>query len=91
MAKVKENLVEGLAHHKANRLDKAAQSYQQVLNIEPNNVDALHLLGVILLTNGEPTSAIEHIEHAVGLAPKRASILFHLGRLISLKTVLKMR
>ena len=73
LATVKKNLVEGLAHHKANRFDKAAQSYQQVLNIEPNNVDALHLLGVILLTNGEPTSAIEHIEHAVGLAPIKCS------------------
>ena len=32
----------GLAHHQAARLGKAAEAYRKVLEIEPNNFDALH-------------------------------------------------
>jgi protein O-GlcNAc transferase len=79
LASVKETLHEGLSHHKANRFDKAAHSYRRVLEAEPENPDALHLLGVVVLAQGDPEAAIELIEAAAAVAPRRATILFHLG------------
>ena len=37
----------GLEHHQAGQLREAEQIYRQVLDIDPNNPEALHLLGVI--------------------------------------------
>jgi protein O-GlcNAc transferase len=79
LASVKETLHEGLAHHKDNRLDLAARSYRRVLETEPENPDALHLLGMVVLAQGDPEAAIELIDTAAAIAPNRATILFHLG------------
>jgi Tfp pilus assembly protein PilF len=39
-----------LQHHQANHLQEAEQIYRQVLEVEPNNSDALHLLGAYAST-----------------------------------------
>ena len=52
MASIRETLENGLAHHQADRFDDAKSCYQAALEQEPDNIDAMHLLGVILSDTG---------------------------------------
>jgi tetratricopeptide (TPR) repeat protein len=65
----------GFEHHRAGRLDEADRIYRQVLVREPNNADALHLLGVTLGQRGAPHLAIDLISRAIRVRPDSA--LFH--------------
>ncbi len=58
-------LASGLEHHRSNRLDSAKRLYQQVLDIEPENADALNLLGAIASQVGDDTRAITLLRRAV--------------------------
>jgi Flp pilus assembly protein TadD len=60
---------EGMEHHRAGRLPQAAALYQQVLQSEPANPDALHLLGLIAQDSGQLDTAIELIRQASTLRP----------------------
>ena len=50
-----------IEHHQAGRLKQARQLYEEILRVDPRNVDALHLLGVVLHQQGNHGSAIENI------------------------------
>lgn len=54
-----------LEHHRQGRLDEAARLYTQVLSEQPGNSDALHLLGVAALQQGDHRQAVELISRAV--------------------------
>ena len=62
-------LGEALSHHQAGRLAEAKRLYGETLAGEPDNVDALHLLGVIECQEGDASRAAELIGHAVALRP----------------------
>ena len=47
MATIPETLAIAVQHHQGGRLQVAEQLYRQVLQVEPKNADALHLLGVL--------------------------------------------
>lgn len=72
-------LAEGLAEHKAGRLDEAADRYCRVLDREPDNADALHLLGVAMRARGATDQAIALIRRATRLAPHLVDAWFNLG------------
>src|SRR5438270_5532221 len=59
-----------LQHHQAGRLAEAEPIYRRVLAQEPNNVDALHLLGMIALQVGQHDAAIDLIRRAISLNPR---------------------
>ena len=42
-----DSLRRAVSFHQRGRFDKAARIYQQILKVEPDHFDALHLLGVI--------------------------------------------
>lgn len=65
--------------HHAGRLRKAEAIYRQVLEIEPNNVDALHLLGLVARQFGKYETAIDLIGRAVKINPKAAMFQNNLG------------
>ena len=46
---IDQALETAVRHHTAGELSQAEQIYRQVLAVDPNNVDALHLLGQIAL------------------------------------------
>ena len=50
-----------LKYHSAGELQKAEAIYQQLLQIDPNNSDALHLLGVIAHQVGNNDAALDLI------------------------------
>jgi Flp pilus assembly protein TadD len=79
MPTTSEALAIAVRHHQAGRLQAAAQIYRQVLAVEPNQVDALHLLGVIAFQAGKFDLAIEYIGRAIGLAGTHAAFHSNLG------------
>ena len=60
-------LAQAMADHQAGRLDAAARAYGQMLQTDPANPDALHLLGVIHQQRGDHATSIMLIEQAVAL------------------------
>jgi predicted O-linked N-acetylglucosamine transferase (SPINDLY family) len=79
MPTISEALAMALQHHQAGRLQAAEQIYRQILAIEPNHVDALHLLGVLAYQEGKHELAIEYIGRAIGLEGAEASFHSNLG------------
>jgi protein O-GlcNAc transferase len=67
MEAISAALATALQHHRAGRLQAAEQGYRQVLAVEPNRADALHLLGVIACQQGQPAAAVEYIGRAIAL------------------------
>lgn len=60
---------EAVVHHQAGRLAQAEAIYQQVLQIEPNQPDALHLKGLIAHQVGNSELAVGLISKAVSIKP----------------------
>ncbi len=54
-----------LQHHQEGRLPQAEVIYRQVLQVDPGNSDALHLLGVVCFQAGKYEIAIEFISKAI--------------------------
>ncbi|MEO8627574.1 MAG: tetratricopeptide repeat protein [Betaproteobacteria bacterium] len=79
MATVGETLQTAMQHHQAGRLPAAEQAYRQILAIEPDHVDALHLVGVVLHQLGKSGLAIDYIERAIALQPHAADPHYNLG------------
>ena len=67
MATTPEALAIAAEHHQAGRLHAAEPIYRQVLAAEPNQPDALHLLGVLVHQMGKPEVAVAYIERAIRL------------------------
>ena len=75
MATVTEALAIAIQHHQGGRLQAAEQIYRRILEVEPNQADALHLLGVIAHQTGKHEVAVEYIGRAIGVQGSAA--LFH--------------
>ncbi|MBT3550466.1 MAG: tetratricopeptide repeat protein [Rhodospirillaceae bacterium] len=56
---------EALNSHTSGRLDDAERLYKQVLSIDPQISDAVHLLGVIALARGDARKAAKTIRRAI--------------------------
>ncbi|MAH83416.1 MAG: hypothetical protein CBB68_03515 [Rhodospirillaceae bacterium TMED8] len=65
--------------HQAGNLADAGELYQEILIEEPNQVDALNLLGVILNTAGKTDAALTLLERACTLAPEFAAPFVNMG------------
>jgi tetratricopeptide (TPR) repeat protein/glycosyltransferase involved in cell wall biosynthesis len=76
----------GLDHFRCGRLVQAAQSFEAILASNPNDADALHLLGVTTDAAGDPSRAAVLVEQALAIrdTPRfrcnLGMILCHLGR-----------
>ena len=81
-AMVADWLQEGVAHHGAGRLADAIARYRQVLTAEPDNPDALNLLGVASAQQGRATEAVSLIRRAVELRPAVADFHANLGNVL---------
>ena len=82
MATISEALAIAVQHHQAGRLQAAEQIYRQILAVEPNHADALHLLGVIAHQLGKHEAAVEYIARAIGLNGNAAVFHSNLGKRI---------
>src|SRR3984885_9870488 len=66
---------QGLALHQAGRLADAEKIYYQVLEIQPDHFDSLHLLGVILYQRGNHAQAVRQIDVALKKRPNSSVAL----------------
>ena len=65
MASISKTLEHGLDEHRSGRLERAETFYRQVLNQDPANPDALHLIGVVAWQQGRHARAVSYIERAI--------------------------
>ncbi len=72
-------LLTALEHHKAGRLAEAVQIYQKILLADPDNADALHLMGNAACQLGDVDFSIALISRASNLFPKNTAYLNSLG------------
>jgi tetratricopeptide (TPR) repeat protein len=68
-----------LQNHRQHRMAEAEGLYRQVLAVDPNHVDALHMLGVLAHQAGRPEAAVELISRAIALQGDNASFHNNLG------------
>jgi len=78
-AQLQQILEAGIAHHRAGRREDAERAYRQVLDIAPNQPDALNLLGVLAAEAGLHDLAIDLMRKALMTRPKDPNILNNLG------------
>jgi protein O-GlcNAc transferase len=75
LASILKSLERGLDEHRSGRLERAETLYRQVLDRDPANPDALHLIGVVAWQQGHFDRAVRYIECAI--ASKGAEATFH--------------
>jgi tetratricopeptide (TPR) repeat protein len=66
---MEEALTAAVQLHQSGRLDQAKQLYQQILSQDPQQPDALHLLGLVALQQGSAPQGIELINRAIARRP----------------------
>src|SRR6266498_227246 len=71
MSQSPENLLErAIALHEARRLDEAENLYSQVLSLQPDNIKAIHLLGLVASDTARHERALELMNRSLQIAPK---------------------
>ena len=74
-----EALNKGVGLMQAGRIGEAEAIFRRVLDAEPENADALHLLGIAMRQSGRPKDAVELIKRAIALNPRQPSYISNLG------------
>ena len=69
----------GGANLAAGRLEHAAKAAAAVLQAEPKNPDALHLIGLVALGRGDAAEAERFIATAAALMPRHVNVWVNLG------------
>jgi tetratricopeptide (TPR) repeat protein len=72
-------IIAAAEHYRAGRLDKAEALCRKALQKTPDDINALHLLGVVSLERGHPERAIQLIGRALARNPRIAQAHGNLG------------
>jgi tetratricopeptide (TPR) repeat protein len=70
---------EAIRLHQLGKVSVAKKRYQQILQVDPNNFDALHMLGVAVFGEGNGSLAVEYIQRAILIFGKSPIVYFNLG------------
>jgi tetratricopeptide (TPR) repeat protein len=76
---VAEALAGAIQAHQTGQWQQAEALYRQVLQAEPSNADALHLLGVLAYQAGQYQPALAYIGRALAVRPQAATFHSSLG------------
>ena len=68
-----------LQNHRQRRMAEAEDLYRQVLAVDPNHVDALHMLGVLAYQSGKAEAAVDLIGRAIAINGANASFHNNMG------------
>jgi tetratricopeptide (TPR) repeat protein len=79
MSPGRQPLAIAVQQHQAGNLEQAEQLYRQILQVDPQHVDALHLLGIIACQQGKNDLAIRYMSEALRLRPDFAEARNSLG------------
>ena len=69
-------------HHQGGNLAEARQIYRQLLAADPQNAQALHLLGLAAHQSGDSTTAETMIRQAIALNPNEPDFHSNLGEIL---------
>src|SRR5215471_5952633 len=72
VAALQAKLNQGLALHRQGKLADAERCYGEILQRQPDNFEALHLLGVIARQTRRPAEALASHDKAIALKPNLA-------------------
>ncbi|TWA70532.1 Flp pilus assembly protein TadD [Azospirillum baldaniorum] len=81
MATIAEALTLALDHHLSGRLAEAQQLYNRILDVAPDQPDALHFLGVLAGQVGEQALGLQLIARAIAQRPEAADMLANSGNI----------
>ncbi len=76
-------MAEALAHHGAGRGLEAGDIYREILARNPEDADALHLLGVVAFQGGDDGQALALISKAVNIRPGNPIFSDNLGLVLA--------
>ncbi|MBX2861319.1 MAG: tetratricopeptide repeat protein [Vampirovibrio sp.] len=79
MSQLLQSLEQAYTHHRAGQYQDAENLYRQVLQQDPNQPDALHMMGVLAYQLGQATQAIQLIQQALQFAPNHPEPWMNLG------------
>jgi len=68
-----------IGHHRAGRLQQAEAGYRQVLAMQPDHPDALHLLGVVAAQAGRLDEAIACFQRFLAVKPNVVEVHYNLA------------
>lgn len=72
-------LQQAITHHQQGRLQIAEDAYAQVLQINPRQFDALHLIGLIAKQRGDHETALNFFAKAIQVDARQAKVHCNLG------------
>ncbi len=78
-AQVQAWLQQALLLQQQGQIDQARAVYGQILECQPDNFDALQLLGAVELGRGDLARAAELLRHAIRKLPGHAGVHYNLG------------
>jgi predicted O-linked N-acetylglucosamine transferase (SPINDLY family) len=76
---ISETLAQAMQHHQDGNLVQAEQFYRQVLRANPDEANALHLLGMVVQHLGRYEEAVDLLHRAIAVAPQAAAFHYNLG------------
>jgi predicted TPR repeat methyltransferase len=79
---VPKTIHDAIAYHQQGRLREAESIYLDLLLKQPNDIDALHYLGVLRMRQGRRDEAIDFVKRALKLAPRNADAWNNLGNML---------
>jgi protein O-GlcNAc transferase len=83
MADLPQLLQHAIDHHRSGRLAEAERLYREALDGDPQNPDALHLLGVLCTQRGDPAAGLDLIRQAIAQRPGAAMFHNNLGKALA--------
>jgi len=77
-----EYLQQTIQKHQAGSWVEAKAGYQQILTIQPQHADALHLLGIVTAQLGQIEQGIQLIKKAISLNASNADYFLNLAKIL---------
>ena len=78
-------IANGLAYHRAGRIDLAAHAYSSAVQTDSSNPDAVHLFGAVLHDMGRSTEALTVVNRAIELRAETSS--YHSTKAVILQSL----
>jgi predicted TPR repeat methyltransferase len=82
IASIAEALARAVQFHRKGEVDAARPIYEQILESDPDQVDALHFLGLLTHQTGDSHTAMQLIARAITLQPGNAAAHSNLGNVL---------
>jgi predicted TPR repeat methyltransferase len=78
---LQDQVLAAIEAQRSGKLDEAARTYLAVLEADPDNVDALHFLGVLRHQEGRTALGVDFVLRAIALRPNYFDALNNLGNM----------